>query len=166
MPFVKGRYVPESEMQPAAENEQEQNKPAVREKKRVKEKRLKKKNLPAPELTPEELEAQRLEEERKIKESAERFERLISTDTPDLTQLNLLIEKEKKKEKSAWRKRAGSVKIMLTVLLLAAGADDNGYQLCFGNPYGHKPCVHGRTVRGIFPYGAAALKSPFLFANV
>ena len=45
------------------------------------------------------------------------------------------------------------------------GADDNGYQLCFGNPYGHKPCVHGRTVRGIFPYGAAALKSPFLFAN-
>ncbi len=120
MPFVKGRYVPESEMQPASENEQEQNKPAVREKKRVKEKRLKKKNIPTPELTPEELEAQRLEEERKIKESAERFERLISTDTPDLTQLNLLIEKEKKKEKSAWRKRAGSVKVMLTVLLLAS----------------------------------------------
>ena len=116
MPFVKGRYVPESEMQPAAESEQKQNKPAVQDKKRVKEKRLKKKNVPAP----EELEAQRLEEERKIKESAERFERLISTDTPDLTQLNLLIEKEKKKEKSAWRKRAGSVKIMLTVLLLAS----------------------------------------------
>ena len=110
MPFVKGRYVPESEMQPAAENEQEQNKPAVREKKEA----------PAPELTPEELEAQRLEEERKIKESAERFERLISTDTPDLTQLNLLIEKEQKKEKGAWRKCAGSVKIMLTVLLLAS----------------------------------------------
>ena len=100
MPFVKGRYVPESEMQPAAENEQEQNKPAVREKKRAKGKRFGKKEAPAPELTPEELEAQRLEEERKIKESAERFERLISTDTPDLTQLNLLIEKEKKKEKS------------------------------------------------------------------
>lgn len=120
MPFVKGRYVPESEMQPAAENEQEQNKPAVREKKRAKGKRFGKKEAPTPELTPEELEAQRLEEERKIKESAERFERLISTDTPDLTQLNLLIEKEKKKEKSAWRKRAGSVKIMLTVLLLAS----------------------------------------------
>ena len=120
MPFVKGRYVPESEMQPAAENEQKQNKPAVREKKRAKGKRLKKKNAPAPELTPEELEAQRLEEERKIKESAERFERLISTDTPDLTQLNLLIEKEKKKEKSAWRKCTGSVKVMLTVLLLAS----------------------------------------------
>ena len=57
---------------------------------------------------------------RKIKESAERFERLISTDTPDLTQLNLLIEKEKKKEKSAWRKCTGSVKVMLTVLLLAS----------------------------------------------
>ena len=52
MPFVKGRYVPESEMQPAAENEQEQNKPAGQDKKRVKEKRLKKKNVPAPELTP------------------------------------------------------------------------------------------------------------------
>ena len=66
MPFVKGRYVPESEMQPAAENEQEQNKPAVREKKRAKGKRFGKKEAPAPELTPEELEAQRLEEERKI----------------------------------------------------------------------------------------------------
>ena len=57
MPFVKGRYVPESEMQPAAENEQEQNKPAVREKKRAKGKRFGKKEAPAPELTPEELEA-------------------------------------------------------------------------------------------------------------
>ena len=42
MPFVKGRYVPESEMQPAAESEQKQNKSAVQDKKRVKEKRLKK----------------------------------------------------------------------------------------------------------------------------
>ena len=118
MPFVKGRYVPESEMQPAAENEQEQNKPAVREKKRAKGKRFGKKEAPAPELTPEELEAQRLEEERKIKESAERFERLISTDTPDLTQLNLLIEKEQKKEKVVLYLAIVKMKTLYILLLL------------------------------------------------
>ena len=118
MPFVKGRYVPESEMQPAAENEQEQNKPAVREKKRAKGKRFGKKEAPAPELTPEELEAQRLEEKRKIKESAERFERLISTDTPDLTQLNLLIEKEQKKEKVVLYLAIVKIKTLYILLLL------------------------------------------------
>lgn len=69
MPFVKGRYVPESEMQPAAENEQEQNKPAVREKKRAKGKRFGKKGAPAPKLPPRSWRRSALRRKEKLKKA-------------------------------------------------------------------------------------------------
>ena len=105
MPFVNGRYVPEAEgKEPKAKKE------------RVKKERKGKE--PVKELSPEEQEALRLEEERRIAESAARFEELISTDTPDLTNLNKLIEQEKKKSKSIVKTNRKGIKFVLTVILV------------------------------------------------
>ncbi len=111
MPFVNGRYVPQTDEQ----KQELKEKKSIKEKK---EKKAKKKGEVKQELTPEQLEEIRLEEERKIAESAARFEELISTDTPDLENLNKLIDKEKKKSKSVIKKNRKNIKFVLTVILI------------------------------------------------
>ena len=125
MPFVNGKYVPEDSY--AAKEKQQIKEQAAQEKEkkrkekqeRVKQKRESKKKVQEePELTPEQLEELEKEKQRQIEESARRFEELISNDTPDLTNLNKLIESEKRKSVNPIKKNSKSVTFVLTVILL------------------------------------------------
>ena len=99
MPFVNGKYVPEDSSAAEQKNLKKQQEKLEKEQKRAQKEQLQEKKRKQkaeknknnkPELTPEQLEELEKEKQRQIEESARRFEELISTDNPDLTNLNKL----------------------------------------------------------------------------
>lgn len=132
MPFINGRYVPDEhpeaveqkkEREQRKQEAQRQRQEALERKEQAKKARREKagkgKTEPMPELTPEELELLERQRQREIEESAARFEELIKNDTPDLTNLNKLIESERKKVKSPFNKNKRGITFFLTVALIA-----------------------------------------------
>ena len=128
MPFVNGKYVPEDSSAAEQKNLKKQQEKLEKEQKRAQKEQLQEKKRKQkaeknknnkPELTPEQIEELEREKQRQIEESARRFEELISTDNPDLTNLNKLIESEKKKADNPIRKNSKGVAFVLTVILLS-----------------------------------------------
>ena len=129
MPFINGRYVPDEHPEAIEqkrekelkkqETEQKKKQEALAREEKRKEKRQKKGKTEEKQLTPEELEELERRKQREIEESAAYFEALIANDTPDLTNLNKLIEDEKKKVKNPFNKNKRSITFFLTVALIA-----------------------------------------------
>ena len=129
MPFINGRYVPDEHPEAIEkkrekelkkqETEQKKKQEALAREEKRKEKRQKKGKTEEKQLTPEELEELERRKQREIEESAAYFEALIANDTPDLTNLNKLIEDEKKKVKNPFNKNKRSITFFLTVALTA-----------------------------------------------
>lgn len=129
MPFINGRYVPdehpeaveqkrEKELKKQETEQKKKQEALAREEKKKAKRQKKNKDKEEKQLTPEELEELEREKQRKIEESAAYFEQLIANDTPDLTNLNKLIEDEKKKAVNPLRKNKRGITFFLTAALI------------------------------------------------